>query len=288
MVYEFPELQGIMGREYALLEGEDPRVATAIYEHYLPTQAGGELPSDDIGAFVSLADKIDTICGCFSVGLIPTGTADPYALRRNAIGILAIILDRGYAISIPDLVAKSVELLEPKLQRTATDTIADVVEFIRLRLVNMLSARNYPADVIDAVLSASFAEPIDALKRIEALSKLKKKDDFEPLAVAFKRVGNIIKAGLEQPVDESLLTEDSEIKLFADLQEVQVKVKEYIVERDYDLALALIAGLRQPVDAFFDSVMVMVDDQAVKNNRLALLTSIAGLFKGIADFRRIA
>ncbi|WP_321369838.1 glycine--tRNA ligase subunit beta [uncultured Desulfuromusa sp.] len=288
MVYEFPELQGIMGREYALLEGEDPRVATAIYEHYLPTQAGGELPSDDIGSFISLADKIDTICGCFSVGLIPTGTADPYALRRNAIGILAIILDRGYSISIPDLVAESVELLEPKRQRSASEIVADVVEFIRLRFVNMLSGESYPADVIDAVLSASFDDPIDALKRIEALSKLKQKDDFDPLAVAFKRVGNIIKGGLAQPVDKDLLAEDSEKALFADLEKVQAEVDKYIVAHDYDQALVLIAGLRQPVDAFFDNVMVMVEDEAVKSNRLALLTGIAGLFKGIADFRRIS
>ncbi|MDX2480911.1 MAG: glycine--tRNA ligase subunit beta [Desulfuromusa sp.] len=288
MVYEFPELQGVMGREYALLEGEDQRVATAIYEHYLPIQAGGELPSDDIGAFVSLADKIDTICGCFSVGLIPTGTADPYALRRSAIGILAIILDRDYAISIPDLVSRSVQLLEAKRQRSAEEIVADVVEFIRLRLVNMLSGKNYPADVIDAVLSASFVEPIDALERIKALTALKKLDDFEPLAVAFKRVGNIIKDGLDQPVDQSLLTADCEKILFERLQEVRNSVEKFISGRNYVQALEAIAGLRQPVDSFFDGVMVMVDDAAIKNNRLALLTSIAGLFKGIADFRRIA
>ncbi|MDA3902358.1 MAG: glycine--tRNA ligase subunit beta [Desulfuromusa sp.] len=288
MVYEFPELQGIMGREYALLEGEDQRVATAIYEHYLPIQAGGELPSDDIGAFVSLADKIDTICGCFSVGLIPTGTADPYALRRSAIGILSIILDRGYAISIPDLVSRSVQLLEAKRQRAAEEVVADVVEFIRLRLVNMLSGKNYPADVIDAVLSASFVEPSDSLERIKALSALKKQDDFEPLAVAFKRVGNIIKDGLDQPIDQSLLTDDCEKILFERLQEVRNSVEKFISGRNYVQALEAIAGLRQPVDNFFDGVMVMVDDAAIKNNRLALLTSIAGLFKGIADFRRIA
>lgn len=166
MVYEFPELQGVMGREYALLEGEDPRVATAIFEHYLPTQAGGDLPSDHIGAFVSLADKIDSICGCFSVGLIPTGTADPYALRRCAIGILAIILDRDFAISIPELVGRSVALLEAKRQRPAEEIVADVVEFIRLRLVNMLSSQGYPADVVDAVLSADFSEPAEAVERI--------------------------------------------------------------------------------------------------------------------------
>lgn len=288
MVYEFPELQGIMGREYALLEGEDPQVATAIYEHYLPVQAGGELPSDDIGAFVSLADKIDTICGCFSVGLIPTGTADPYALRRSAIGILAIVLDRGYAVSIPDLVSKSVQLLETKRQRDAEDIINDVIKFIRLRLVNMLSGQIYSTDVIDAVLSASFVEPVDALKRIKALSALKKQDDFEPLATAFKRVGNIIKDGLDQPVDQTLLADDCEKNLFANLQEVQGKVATFISEGDYVRTLEAIAGLRQPVDAFFDGVMVMVDDDAIKNNRLALLTSVSGLFKGIADFRRIA
>jgi len=288
MVYEFPELQGIMGREYALLEGEDVRVATAIYEHYLPIQAGGDLPSDDIGAFVSLADKIDTICGCFSVGLIPTGTADPYALRRSAIGILAIILDRNYHLSIPDLVAKSVQLLETKQQRSAEEIINDVIEFIRLRLVNMLSSQHYPVDVIDAVLSASFIEPIDAVKRIKALSELKKMDDFEPLAVAFKRVGNIIKGGLEQPVDPTLLTEDCEKNLFSALQKVQGEVEECVSEGDYARALLAIAELRPAVDTFFDGVMVMVDNELVKNNRLALLTGISRLFKGIADFRRIA
>jgi glycyl-tRNA synthetase beta chain len=288
MVCEFPELQGVMGREYALLEGEDPAVATAIYEHYLPTQAGGQLPSDDLGAFVSLADKIDTICGCFSVGLIPTGTADPYALRRSAIGILAIILDRGYTVSIPELVAQSVELLETKRQRPAAEIVADVIHFIRQRLVNMLSGDTYPTDVIDAVLSASFVEPVDALERIKALSILKQRDDFESLAVAFKRVGNIIKGGLDQPVDQSLLSDQYEQILFAKLQEVRTDVAELVAEQNYSQALDVIAGLRKPVDDFFDSVMVMVDDEAVKKNRLALLTGIAGLFRGIADFKKIA
>ncbi len=288
MVYEFPELQGVMGREYALLEGEDPRVATAIFEHYLPTQAGGELPSDDVGAFVSLADKIDTICGCFSVGLIPTGTADPYALRRCAIGILAIILKRGYAISIPELVQKSVALLEAKRQRPAEEIVAEVVEFIRLRLVNMLTGQGFPQDVVDAVLSAAFSEPLDAVDRVRALADLKGREDFEPLSVAFKRVGNIIKGGLDTPVKSALLAADCEKTLFAELQQVQGQVAELVAGRNYPAALEAIAGLRAPVDAFFEGVMVMDKDEAVKNNRLALLTSIAGLFKGVADFSRIA
>jgi glycyl-tRNA synthetase beta chain len=288
MVYEFPELQGVMGREYALLEGEDPRIARAIYEHYLPTQAGGELPSDDVGAFVSLADKIDTICGCFSVGLLPTGAADPYALRRCAIGILAIILERGYILSIPELVAKSVDLLAAKRQRGAAEIVAEVVEFIRLRLVNMLIGQDFPADVVEAVFSAAFNEPLDGVARVKALAALKGRADFEPLAVAFKRVGNIIKGGLEQPIDTDLFASDCENDLFAQLQQVQSRVTDLVARRDYPAALETIASLRVPVDAFFDGVMVMDKVEAVKNNRLALLTAIASLFNGIADFSRIS
>ena len=287
MVYEFPELQGIMGREYALLEGEDPRVATAIYEHYLPTQAGGVLPGDDVGAFVSIADKIDTICGCFAVGLIPSGTADPYALRRNAIGILSIILDRGYALSIPDLVSRSILLLEEKRQRPAADIESDVVTFIRLRLVNQL-AQHYPADVVDAVLSASFAEPVDALARIKALSALRQRADFELLSVAFKRVGNIVKQREGHTVNADLLTENCEKDLYQQLQQVNNEVVVAVAKRDYVGALESVARLRTPIDTFFDDVMVMVDDEEIRNNRLALLTSIHDLFKEIADFSRLA
>lgn len=288
MVYEFPELQGIMGREYALLEGEDPRVARAIHEHYLPNHAGGALPTDDIGAFVSVADKIDTICGCFSVGLIPTGTADPYALRRSAIGLLAIILDREYPIAIPDLVHRSLEQLESKRQRPAAEVADDVIEFIRLRLANMLTAQDYPVDVVDAVLGAAFERPLDGLARIRALAELKGRADFEPLAIAFKRVGNIIKDRNDTQVSAELLVADAERDLFEQVSQVEGEIAEAVAGGDYARALELIAGLREPVDRFFDSVMVMDKDEVLKNNRLALLTRIADLFSGIADFSRIA
>ncbi len=287
MVYEFPELQGVMGREYALLEGEDPRVAAAIYEHYLPTQAGGALPLDSIGAFVSIADKIDTICGCFSVGLIPTGTADPYALRRNAIGILSIILDRGYALSVPEMVTRSVALLENKRQRPAQEIIDDVIAFIRLRLVNQL-AQQYPADVVDAVLSASFAAPVDALARITALTTLKQRADFDLLSVAFKRVGNMVKQQVDAQVDSHLLVETSEKDLYRQLQLVEKDVSVAIKAGNYVTALEAVARLHKPVDAFFDDVMVMVEDVSIRNNRLALLAAISALFSGIADFGRLS
>ncbi len=288
MVYEFPELQGMMGREYALLEGEDPRVAMAIHEHYLPIQSGGDLPSDNVGAFVSIADKIDTICGCFGVGLIPTGTADPYALRRSAIGILNILLDRGYRLSLRDLVGRSIALLEAKLTRSADETAGEVREFIRLRFFNMLTAQGYPQDVVDAVLAASFDDVLDALARVKALSDLKGQEDFQPLAVAFKRVVNIIKGGVAQTPDPALFEAPCEEELAAALAQVGAETEGLVGAGDYASALRTIASLREPVDAFFDGVMVMAKDERVRTNRLALLTGVARLFAGIADFSRIA
>ena len=288
MVGEFPELQGIMGREYSRIEGEDPRVSIAIFEHYLPTEAGGNLPSDNIGAFVSIADKIDTICGCFGVGLIPTGSADPYALRRSAIGVLNIILDRGYQASIPQLVEQSLGLLETKLTRPAGEVQADVVEFIRLRLANMLTGRDFATDVVDAVLTARFDEPGDAVARVEALAALKGAADFEPLAVAFKRVGNIIKGGVDNEVRTELFEADCERALADAIRSARQAVADQVAGKDYAAALQTIARLREPVDAFFDGVMVMAEDDEIKANRLALLTQVAALFADIADFTRIA
>ncbi|HEY7746000.1 MAG TPA: glycine--tRNA ligase subunit beta, partial [Desulfuromonadales bacterium] len=264
MVYEFPELQGVMGREYARLEGVDPRICTAIFEHYLPVQAGGQLPADDLGAFVSIADKIDTVCGCFGVGLIPTGTADPYALRRCAIGILNIILDRGYRLSLPDLTGRSVALLEAKLTRPAAEVTADVLNFFRQRFFNMLTSFGYPQDVVDAVLSASFEEPLDALERVKALADLKGHADFEPLAVAFKRVVNIIKGGVPASIETALFEADCEKNLFETLVRVQAEVDGHIRAEDYPAALRAIATLRAPVDAFFDGVMVMAKEETVR------------------------
>jgi glycyl-tRNA synthetase beta chain len=288
MVYEFPELQGIMGREYSRIEGENPRVSTAIFEHYLPTEAGGALPSDNLGAFVSIADKIDTICGCFGVGLIPTGSADPYALRRSAIGVLNIILDRGYQLSIPELIEQSLGLLETKLTRPRAEVQDDVVAFIRLRLANMLTTRVFASDVVDAVLAARFDEPCDVVARVEALDALKGAADFEPLAIAFKRVGNIIKGGVDNPVQTELFEADCELALASAVEATRQTVDDQVGRGDYGAALQTIAKLREPVDAFFDGVMVMAEDDRVKTNRLALLTQVAGLFANIADFTRIA
>ncbi|HXE97940.1 MAG TPA: glycine--tRNA ligase subunit beta [Dongiaceae bacterium] len=287
MVGEFPEVQGIMGREYALLEGESADVANAIAEHYLPTQAGGELPASDIGAFVSIADKLDTICGCFGVGLIPTGAADPYALRRATIGIIAIILDKGYRLSLSSLIDGSLNLLATKLTRPKEQVASDVLEFFRARFVNLMGS-SFAADAVDAAIAAGFDDLVEVRARIAALADFKSHPDFEPLTVAFKRVGNIIKEGVDAPVDPSLFQDDAEGVLYEAIQKVKISVGGLMTSGAWLDALTEIASLRGPVDRFFDKVMVMAEDQRVRTNRLALLTTIARLFGKIADFSRIA
>jgi glycyl-tRNA synthetase beta chain len=287
MVGEFPEVQGIMGREYALLEGEDVAVANAIAEHYLPIQAGGELPISDIGAFVSIADKLDTICGCFGVGLIPTGAADPYALRRATIGIISIILDRGYCLSLAELINRSLDLLSTKLNRPKEQVATEVLEFFRGRFINLLG-NEFASDAVDAAVSAGFDDLVDVKARIVALAEFKSHPDFEQLAVAFKRIGNIIKDGTDALVDPILFQDGAEGVLYQAFHDVKIQVAAAIEQGAWLEALTRIASLRGPVDGFFDKVMVMAEDQQVRTNRLALLTVIDRMLCRIADFSRIA
>jgi glycyl-tRNA synthetase beta chain len=287
MVGEFPEVQGIMGREYALLQGEDAEVATAIAEHYLPIQAGGALPSSDIGAFVSIADKLDTICGCFGVGLIPTGSADPYALRRSALGIINIIIDRGYSLSLFDLITDAIGYLDRKLTRSQSEVFSEVMEFFRGRFVNLMADR-YPPDVVEAVVAVSFNDLVQSAAKISALAEFKGRADFTPLAVAFKRVCNIVKEPVAASVNEQFFQDDAEKVLFRAYQSVGSTVAAKVASGDYLTALTEIATLKGAVDDFFDKVMVMAEDERVRTNRLALLQEIKSLFRDIADFAKIA
>jgi glycyl-tRNA synthetase beta chain len=286
MVGEFPEVQGIMGREYALLQGIDAEVASAIAEHYLPNQAGGELPASDLGAFVSIADKLDTICGCFSVGLIPSGSADPYALRRAALGIINIILAKGYNLPLLPLVNRALDQLNSKLTRKREDVFADVMDFFKGRFVNLHTDR-FPTDVVDAVVAVSFDNLVDAAAKIEALSGFKNREDFEPLAVAFKRVCNIVKEPVTAAVDEKLFQDPAEGALFQAFKNVASSVETKVGQREYLAALTEIATLKGAVDQFFDKVMVMAEDEPVRANRLALLQEIKSLFRDIADFAKL-
>ncbi|MEA3240642.1 MAG: glycine--tRNA ligase subunit beta [Pseudomonadota bacterium] len=287
MVGEFSDLQGIMGREYAKAAGEDQDISRGIYEHYLPTSAGGKLPTDDCGALVSIADKIDTIVGCFGIGLIPTGGADPYALRRQALGIIHIILDRQYTINLAELVNRSLELLAAKINRQPQMVADEVLEFIKGRFFNNLTARGIPAGVVDGVLATGFYELLETNRKIEALDAFRHRDDFELLLVAFKRVMNIIKGTTEQQIAPDLLEVAAEKELFGKLNLISASCQKNIAGRNYLQALETMAELKPAVDTFFDQVMVMVDDEATKNNRIGLLQAIASLFRQVADFSKL-
>jgi glycyl-tRNA synthetase beta chain len=287
MVYEFTELQGVMGREYALIQGEDPIVAKAIYEHYLPIAAGGDLPETDEGAIVSIADKMDTIAGFFGINLIPTGTADPFALRRQALGIINIILNRNYPLNLDALIDKSISILGEKLQRNPEETKADVLDFFRGRFENQLISQGHPYDVVNAVLALGLSDIVQSLRKIEAMEDFKGHPDYEPLAVAFKRVVNILKGFEGGAVDTAHFQEKEEENLYSAFCEIKEKVGTYIGEEKYNEALSEVARLRKPVDAFFDTVLVMSKEETVKFNRLSLLEELKTLFYGIADFSKI-
>jgi len=288
MVKEFPELQGIMGREYATAAGEPAEVAQAIFEHYLPRFAGDALPSADAGAIISMADKLDTIAGCFGVGLIPTGTADPYALRRQSLGIINIILDRGYAIDLGAAVNRALTLLAGKLARPAADVGRDVLAFFSARLANQLAAQGLSEDVIDAVLSLGLGNLVDSVRRIEALQQMTKDPSFESLAISFKRVVNILAAAQPGRIDPALMPQDEEKALYEKYLQIRERVAERMAQHAYGEALQIIATIREAVDGFFDRVLVMAPEERLRQNRLALLQEISTLFKNFADFSRIA
>ena len=284
IVYEFPELQGIIGSYYAKMDGEAEDVATAVREHYLPAHAGDNLPKGIIGALVSVADRIDTIVGCFSVGLIPTGGADPYALRRHALGIIQILISLNQPLDLIWLVRQANGQLSEKRRRPEDEVEADVMEFIRTRFVNLHTSRGLPLDVVEAGVRARFDDPVDAHKRVEALSRWKQGGDFDAIIIGFKRVVNILKDTQPARVSTDLFQEDAERSLYAAFTGVKERCTPLIRSGEYAKALEIIAELRSPIDRFFDDVMVMVEDEQLKNNRLGLLKEIAGLFEQIADF----
>ena len=291
VVGEFPKLQGVMGRIYATVSGELPMVAAAIEEHYRPVYSGAPLPETSVGAILSIADKIDSICGCFSAGLIPTGTSDPYALRRQGIGIIQIMRDKRFSFSLRELIQSSVAQFGGISDRESIDLIEKVYRFLQNRIAHLLAEDGSSKDTIAAVLSVSCDNIPETWSRVGALEKLKAKPDFKPLAVAFKRVVNIIKKADDfqaAVVDKKLFQHESEAALIAAYETVKKKVADNLKKDLFDQALVEIASLRDTVDAFFEGVMVMTDDMAVRRNRLALLGLIAALFGGIADFSKLS
>lgn len=284
IVYEFPELQGIIGSYYAKMDGEPAEVSTAVREHYLPAHAGDSLPQGMAGALISIADRMDTLVGCFSVGLIPTGAADPYALRRHVLGILQILIQLDRSLDLDWLIREALEQVGNKRTRDAEQVVSDVKEFIRTRFVYFHTSKEFPLDVVEAVVRARFNDVVDARRRVEALSQWKKRADFDAIMIGFKRVVNILKDAPQGEVRAELFVEDAEKNLFGAFAGVRDRVVPLIGQGDYAQALEVLAELKPPIDTLFDQVMIMVEDEQVRTNRLALLRTIAALFGEIADF----
>lgn len=287
MVTEFTELQGVMGREYALLDGETKAVAQAIDEHYMPRFAGDSQPASVAGRIVSLADKIDTIVGSFSRGLIPTGSQDPFALRRQALGIVNMLKEAQYHISLSQLVAKSMELLKIADAGQQAKLQNDVADFMKLRLKNVLADADIRYDVVDAVF-VTVDDIYGVFLRAQAVNEAVKQD-MEKTIQAFVRTGNIARKAedVQAAVEADILAEQVEKDLYKAYEVAASKVEKEIATQDYAGAIATLSQLAAPIDAFFDGVMVMDKDEKIKNNRLGLLKLVDNLICQVADFSKI-
>lgn len=283
MVFEFTDTQGVMGMHYARHDGEPEAVALAMNEQYMPRFAGDQLPSDGVSSALAMADKLDTIVGIFGIGQAPKGS-DPFALRRASLGVLRIIVEYGYKLDLVDLVAKAKSLFGDRLTNEAVEH--DVIEFMLGRFRAWYQDEGFSVDVIQAVLARRPTKPADFDQRVKAVSHFRELEAAEALAAANKRVGNILAkfAGqLPAEVDLALLQEPAEKALAQEVAVMSEALEPVFASGDYQQALGQLASLREPVDAFFDNVMVMADDEALKQNRLTLLNDLRNLFLQIAD-----
>ena len=288
MVNEFTDLQGIMGRYYAQNDGEDQRVADALDEQYMPRFAGDQLPAGRIGQILSLADKLDTLLGIFAIGQKPSGEKDPFALRRAALGVLRILIECKLDLDLQLLLKHVAQQYAAEVKAEAA--IDDVVHFMLDRLKVYYTSQQIGVDVYDAVLALKPTRPLDFDRRIHAVNEFIKLDAAQSLAAANKRIGNILKkidGELPHLINLDLLQEKAEQHLHQELQRIAADVSPELDAGDYASALQQLAALREPVDAFFDQVMVMAEDDALKHNRIALLSQLHGLFIKAADLSRL-
>ena len=287
MVGEFPSLQGVLGAAYSLHDGEKEAISVAIKEHYMPKRSGADIPTGDIGAIVGLADRIDTIVGCFGIGQVPTGTADPFGLRRLTLAVLHTIEGKAYTVSLADIIRKALALYGDKVDDASSDTVVKILDFMKGRYANDSVAKGQNAGAVDAVLSVRFDDVLDSNSRIAALEKVRGDESFTVLAGSFKRIRNIIKQNSATTVETDLFEENSEKELYALFIEVEKEMNGYIADTDYLSALKVMLKMKEPVDSFFDNVMVMAEDEKIKTNRLNLLTALASLILGIADISKM-
>lgn len=291
MVAEFPELQGTMGRYYAMHDGEPDEVARAIEEHYLPRFAGDQLPQTEIGRAVAIADKLDTLVGIFGIGQPPSGDKDPFALRRAALGLVRILVEQDLDLNLDELLERAVYFYNQQQHELIAEPVASqVFEFISGRLSSYYVAQGFAPDVIDAVACLRPTDLNDLDRRLRALAAFRKLPEAESLAAANKRIANILRKADDIAMPEfnhALLIEDAERQLAERLQDLDTRIMHLFDARAYEEAMYLLAQLREPVDVFFDTVMVMVDDDELRGNRLALLNDLRNRFLRVADLSRL-
>ncbi len=291
MVGEFPTLQGIMGREYALRSGEEEETAQGIFEHYLPVSVGSALPRTITGALVGLADRLDTLVGFFGLGQIPTGSADPYALRRQAQAVILILWDKGYPLSLKKVLEQALIPYSGRFQEKAATIKQNLRDFFALRLQYLLEGEGIGRETIEAVLATEWDDFCEVKLRTQALQEFQEHPDFPSLAIGCKRALNILKgmspsdAGKVTP---ELLIEPQEKELFQKVQEKQAELESLFRQKGYAEYLLHLAQLRPTIDAFFDQVLVMAPDEKIKNNRLALLFQLTSLFNRFALFSKFS
>lgn len=289
VVIEFTDLQGDVGREYALVDGEDAETAEAIGEHWRPRFAGDDLPKTITGQVVALADKIDTIAGCFLVGLIPSGSADPYSLRRQAAGIVGILGATQPQIGILELMKLAIDSYA-QAGICATDNKAveaQLRDFIFARLKRALVEAGASADAFEAVIAAGFDVVGDIAARVRIIDELRGKNELEDIKIAFTRCQNLVKAGTGVNVDENLFEHDEERRLYGECVRAGERMDEIVAGGKLEPAIEVLASLREPIDNFFDAVLVMAEDEKVRANRLALLNRCLGVSRRIADFSKL-
>jgi glycyl-tRNA synthetase beta chain len=285
MVKEFTDLQGVVGGLYARTEGYPPAVWHAIYEQYCPKSTNAPSPSSETGALLALVDRLDTVCGCFCVGLIPSGSGDPFAVRRQGNGILKIIFDHHLNISLNQAIQWSLK----SYGRESAEISGNLQEFFEGRMRFLFEEMGYDYDCINAILAAGFDDPLDALERLRALQQMRREADFHSLASNFKRVANILSQAeiAGSSVDVSKLTDAAEQTLWKSYLQIQPEVETARKNHDYAAALRSLASMRNSIDAFFKEVMVMAEDPATRANRISMLNCISQLFNSMADISRI-
>ena len=284
MVYEFTDLQGLAGQYYAEKDGEHADVCAAMVEQYMPAFAGDQLPATATGTAIALADRLDSLVGLFGLGQIPTGTKDPFALRRASLGVLRILVEKKIDLDLNELIDWAIDNNWPVALKE--NTKATLVEYMLDRFSAWYQDENIPSEVFQAVRARGITKPLDINNRVHAVFGFSKLDAAQALAAANKRVSNILakaEQGVSDSVDASLLQEEAEKQLAAKVAEVSSALEPVFAASDYTQAMKTLAELREPVDQFFDQVMVMADDEAVKNNRLALLSQLRNLFLEVAD-----